>query len=879
MALMQLEPSPRETEVLSLLAEHLSNAQIAQRLFISERTVESHVSSLLRKLGLGDRRALAAYAYEQAATTALQLHRPAEPPTSFVGREAELAELGSALSQQRLVTLVGPGGVGKTRLLLRAMEDRRAAFVDLAVLAPGSDQEAVARAVAGALGMVEPGASALSAVSKQLAAVPVALVLDNCEHVLEGAAGLAGHILGLHSQPRRGHQPGTLGPPRRARLAVGPLLPAAASRLFMERAKQASPQSGPSLDEAKVVELCQRLEGLPLVIELAAARLAALSFDDLAARLDQALDLLGSGERSRDRHRSLRATLDWSYELLTADEQALYRAVSVLRGPFRLAVTEELLPAQARARVAAGVAHLVDASLLVRLEDRYRQLELVRADARERLRAAGEENAVNHRLVDWALQAVDQGLSHGDEHDLAAAVEAAQELGRPEFTDLALGLARAWEELGHGHWSDAEMLYEAAAMVSKEPEIAIRGADLAWSRSHGTRAVALFELGTELAVAAGDPAAEAYATSGTVELMGRFGCYADRQCEPEATAALVERSWYAAEAAGDPCSRARALLARTWRNDWEGRDVERMGLDAERSLAAARECGDMAILSSALDGWCSVALKRLDMATAKAAIAERLEITKGFDPHRSRQFLERFDAVHMSCELGCILGRFEEALSAGRLLDELGRGRGIIFGGSTQLAPALFFLGQFDQCLQQVSGAFADALQRPGNGNSMLLRAFCCAAAVCGYRGDQVAEAEWWGQAEAVASARQGRDSFMKMMRADVLLHHGRREEAAELMAEPPSSLVSPWRGWYGAVRAEALGPAAFADAEAVAEGGIYSAAVLARAQGRLEEALVLFNECGAIYQAARTALGMSGTESETAQATYAELGLTATPP
>jgi len=874
---MQLEPSPRETEVLGMLGEHLSNAQIAQRLFISERTVESHVSSLLRKLGLGDRRALAAYACEQAAANTLQLHRPTEPPTSFVGREHELAELGSALSQQRLVTLVGPGGVGKTRLLLRAMEGRRAAFVDLAVLPPGSDQEAVARAVAGALGMVEPGASALSAVSKQLAAVPVALVLDNCEHVLEGAAGLAGHISASTPNLVVATSRERLGLTAEHVLPVGPLLPPAAGRLFMERANQAAPKAALSLDEARVVELCQRLEGLPLVIELAAARLAALSFDDLVARLDQVLDLLGSGERSRDRQRSLRATLDWSYELLTADEQALYRAASVLRGPFRLAVTEELLPARARDRVAAGVAHLVDASLLVRLEDRYRQLELVRADATERLRAAGEEDAVKHRLVDWALRAVDEGLRHGDEHDLAAAVEAAQELGRPEFTDLALGLARAWEELGHGHWSDAEVLYEAAAVASKEPEIAIRGADLAWSRSHGSKAVALFELGTELAVAADDPAAEAYATSGTVELMGRFGCYSDVQCDLEATAPLVERSWCAAEAAGDPRSRARALLARTWRSDWKERDIDRMSIDAEASLAAARECGDMAILSSALDGWCAVALKRLDMATAQAAIAERLEITEGFDPHRARQFLERFDAVHMSCELGCIMGRFDQALAAGRLLDELGRGRGIIFGGATQLAPALFFLGQFDECLQQVSGAFADALQRPGTGNSMPLRALCCAAAVCGYRGDQTAEAQWWGQAEAVASTRHGKDFFIKMMRADVLLHYGRREEAAELMAEPPSSLVSPWRGWYGAVRAEALGPAAFADAEAVAEGGTYSAAVLARAQGRLEEALALFNKCGAVYQAARTALGISGAQSETALAMYRELGLTST--
>jgi hypothetical protein len=161
----------------------------------------------------------------------------------------------------------------------------------------------------------------------------------------------------------------------------------------------------------------------------------------------------------------------------------------------------------------------------------------------------------------------------------------------------------------------------------------------------------------------------------------------------------------------------------------------------------------------------------------------------------------------------------------------------------------------------------------------MLLRAICCAAAVCGYRGDQEAEAEWWGQAEALASARHRKDFFIKMMRADVLLHHGRRDDAAELMAEPPSSLVSPWRGWYGAVRAEARGPAAFADAEQVAEGGSYSAAVLARAQGRLEEALALFSECGAVYQAARTALGMTGAESEKARAIYAELGLRPTPP
>ena len=356
-----------------------------------------------------------------------------------------------------------------------------------------------------------------------------------------------------------------------------------------------------------------------------------------------------------------------------------------------------------------------------------------------------KKNAVGHHLVDWALEAVDKGLSHeGDEHDLAAAVEAAQELGRPEFTELALGVARAWEMsavMGIGPMP--KCCTKAAAVASKEPKIAIRSADPAWSRSHGTRAVALFGLATDLAVAAGDPAAEAYATSGRVELMGRFGCYADIQCEPEATRPLVERSWSAAEAAGDPCSRARALLAWTWRSDWEARDVERMGLDAEQSLLAARECGDMAILSSALDGWCSVALKRLDMPTAQAAVSERLEITERFDPHQARQFLERFDAVHMSCMLDCILGRFEDALRCGQS-DRRARPwtRHYLRRGNP-IAPALFFLGKFDQSLEQVSGAFAEALQRPGTGNSMLLRALCCAAAICGYRGDHEAAAEW----------------------------------------------------------------------------------------------------------------------------------------
>ncbi|HTW09213.1 MAG TPA: hypothetical protein VME46_17035, partial [Acidimicrobiales bacterium] len=441
---------------------------------------------------------------------------------------------------------------------------------------------------------------------------------------------------------------------------------------------------------------------------------------------------------------------------------------------------------------------------------------------------------------------------------------------------LAVGLAQAWEEIGHGHWADAEALYEAAACTSKEPALALRGADLAWSRSHGPRAVALFELATELAVAADNPAAEAYATSGIVELTGRFGCYVSRGPDEDVVAATSQRCQAAAEAAGDTCSRARALVAEMWRGcEYRAADLDRAAVQAEAALAAARASGEMTLLSTALDGVCSVALKRLDINRARLLIGERLRITEQFDPRQPRQFLERFDALYMACELNMLASDFAGALEVGTGLDRLGRGRGIFYGGVTQLTLAHFFLGEFDLCVQGVSGVFADALQRPEAGESLLVRALACTGAVWGYRGDEGEAARWFGEAESVANVAH-KDYFVRMMKADVELHHGRRAAAAALLVEPAASFTSAWRPWYGAVRAEASGERAFADAAAAADGGPYPAAVLARAQGRLEDALALFNECGAAYQAARTALCLGGARRAEALATYERLGLSA---
>jgi len=440
--------------------------------------------------------------------------------------------------------------------------------------------------------------------------------------------------------------------------------------------------------------------------------------------------------------------------------------------------------------------------------------------------------------------------------------------------ELAVGLARTWEEIGHGHWADAEALYEAAAMSSKDPSIAIRGADLAWSRSHGRRSVALFELAAELAVAADDPASEAYATSGIVEISTRFGCYVGERARPEAEAPLVERCAAAADAAGDDASRCRARLAGMWlahRDDELG--MEQVEASVSSTLAMARLHGDMVVLSSALDGSCSEALRNLRVGEASKMIEERLRITEAFDPRQARQFMERLDALFMASEVCSLTGAFENALEWGRQLDRLGRGRGFIYGGLAQLAQASFFLGRFDECLQQCSGALGDVLQRPSS-HALMVWAYCCAGAICGYRGDDRGAARWFAQAEELAGVVPNKSFFIRLMKADVHLHHGRREAAAELLAAPPSSSTSPWRGWYAAARAEALGPSAFAEAEEATEVGEYSAAVLARAQGRLEEALCLFNKCGAAYQAARTALRMGPTLREDALATYGRLGL-----
>lgn len=360
--------------------------------------------------------------------------------TSFVGREGDIADLREDLTRARLVTLLGPGGAGKTRLSQEVAETLAASWPDgvwLAELAPVDDPEALAEAVLGALGARETvlrgaGAEELRAVERG-AGDPLVrltehcsrrrmlLLLDNCEHVIDAAASLADHLL-THCPEltvlATSREP--LGVPGEFVRPVGPLPDPMALLLLADRGAAANPGFRIDADEgtaAAAAEICRRLDGLPLAIELAAARLRMLGPRQIADRLDDRFRLLTNGSRTvLPRQQTLRAVVDWSWELLETAERAVLRRLSVFAGGCALDAAEAVcsaaatdLPAGADATdavdaldVAALLGALVDKSLVVAApgdegEMRYRLLETVGEYAAERLDEAGERAAVERR--------------------------------------------------------------------------------------------------------------------------------------------------------------------------------------------------------------------------------------------------------------------------------------------------------------------------------------------------------------------------------------------------------------------------------------------------------------------------------------------------
>jgi predicted ATPase/class 3 adenylate cyclase len=358
-------------------------------------------------------------ASERASNLPLQV-------SSFVGRRDELGRIEAALDGSRVVTLTGPGGVGKTRLALQVAEESAPHFEDgvwLCELASVQDSSLVDDAVAAVFSVRAPGGqSARQAVADYLRSRHVLVVLDNCEHVLAEAASLAHELaracehLVILATSREG-----LGIEGERLLPVAPLsVPgeqedvtaitnADAVRLFADRAAYVKPGFAVTKENAEsVAEVVRRLDGVALAIELAAARAQAMTPAELARRLERSFAVLGGGRRSAvDRHQTLRATIDWSFELLSEPEQHLLCRLSVFTGDASLAAVEAVCGGSGidPDEVLDLLARLVSRSLVVPVEHgpttRYGLLETIRQYGEQRLREAGEEQRWRARHADY----------------------------------------------------------------------------------------------------------------------------------------------------------------------------------------------------------------------------------------------------------------------------------------------------------------------------------------------------------------------------------------------------------------------------------------------------------------------------------------------
>ncbi|OBK35763.1 cyclase [Mycobacterium sp. 1245111.1] len=326
--------------------------------------------------------------------------------TSFLGREAEIADLLATLKAHRLVTLTGPGGVGKTRLAVEVAARLAAEFVDgvwVVELAPVGDPAAVAEAVAATLGLTQqPGMNLADSVAAALEGRSRLLVFDNCEHLLDAAAELVDAIL-QHSATVK-----ILATSREGlRLADEQLWPvpsldtrdgadSTAAALFVERAKAVSPTLALSdTDQANAVaEVCRRLDGIPLAIELAASRMQSMTAAELHERLDDRFRLLTGSRRGLERHQTLRQAVQWSYDLLDDNEKSLLARCSVFAGGFDLAAARAIADSGDELAVLDLLDALVRKSLLVAGQSsgrtRYSMLETIRQFAEEQLVSSGE---------------------------------------------------------------------------------------------------------------------------------------------------------------------------------------------------------------------------------------------------------------------------------------------------------------------------------------------------------------------------------------------------------------------------------------------------------------------------------------------------------
>ncbi len=627
--------------------------------------------------------------------------------TSLVGRDQELAETGRQFDTTRLLTVTGAGGVGKSRLALElarregdALGAGTTVLVELASLAPGAESERVAERVADALSLRDDGGDVIRELIASLAARRALVVLDNCEHVVAAVAALAESLLRSCPDVRilatsqvpllvPGETVWALAP-----LAVPPATAstlaiacaAAGAQLLVERIRNRQPALVlTDVDAGAVVEISRRLDGLPLALELAAARVGALSLDEIAARLDDRFRLLASGSRTApDRHRSLTATLDWAWEGLDPRPRRLLRRLSAFAGAFTIDAAGDVgALAHPDGPPLDALADLVERGLVqadtAAGVSRYRLLESVRHYAADRLEAAGEEETTRRRHLSWAVALAEEAASRLEGTDqrrwfdrlaverpdlLAALAWAATGAAPDDALRLAAALGRFWEVRGHvgegRAWLAQALAVAPFASAGVRSRAWVAAATLAQRQGDVAAARAAHHEALTLARAGGDVAGEASALHG-LGLLDALGGDASsarsrylnslaigRQLgAPSIVAtALANLGWLSYNQSDLPA--ARTMLEESlriqrseglgygaaWSCYFLGRlaesegDLDRARLSHEESLALRRSLDDRGGMADSLAALGSVALHQGDRDAAARCAEESLGLRR-----------------------------------------------------------------------------------------------------------------------------------------------------------------------------------------------------------------------------------------------------------
>jgi predicted ATPase/class 3 adenylate cyclase len=503
--------------------------------------------------------------------------------SSFIGREREKAEVRTLLSTTRLLTLTGSGGAGKTRLALQVAAEALEEFpagVWLVELAALSDPSLVPKAVASALGVFEqPGRYLTETLADALRGKSVLVILDNCEHLVAACAHLANALLracphlrmlatsreALGVAGETTWRVPSLSVPDPQRLpSMDRFRDYEAVRLFIDRAVASAPQFAVTSGNAPAVaQVCHQLDGIPLALELAAARVKVLAVEQIAARLDDRFRLLTGGSRTAlPRHQTLRAAIDWSYDLLSQKERTLLHRVSVFAGGWTLEAAEAVCAGKhvKDHEILDLLTQLVDKSLVntetIGGEVRYRTLETIRQYGQDRLLESGEATEIRTRHRTWYLDLAERAEArlHGPEetmwmnrleveHDNLRAALGWSTTDEEEDAEIRLRLAVAlfWFWTGHTHWSEGSKRLETALAGSGASKSTVRvralfgEGVLVFRQGDFGRAMALFEESLALARELRDQRGIAMALRGC-------GLVHMRQEDFDAATALFEES-------------------------------------------------------------------------------------------------------------------------------------------------------------------------------------------------------------------------------------------------------------------------------------------------------------------------------------------------